>query len=109
ALTLLAGDFVLLPDTPGFTFSGFGLGPFPTVDPPMGVQAADEVRHGLQDGPSDMRLLGGHFVFDSPDASLLATLLPAVVHLRGAQRLSVLVRMVGEEAGEERSGSDFAL
>ena len=56
-----------------------------------------------------MRLLGGYFVFDSPDAGLLVSLLPGLVHVRGAARLSVLVRLVGEEAGEQRSGRDLVL
>ena len=49
-----------------------------------------------------MRLLGGYFVFDSPDAALLVSLLPALVHVRGVERLSILVRLVGEEARERR-------
>ena len=56
-----------------------------------------------------MRLLGGYFVFDSPDAALLVSLLPALVHVRGAERLSVLVRLVGEESSERRSGRDLVL
>jgi hypothetical protein len=44
----------------------------------------------------DVRLLGGYFVFDSPDANLLVSLLPATVHIRGIERLSVFVRLVGE-------------
>ena len=56
-----------------------------------------------------MRLLGGYFVFDSPDAALLASLLPAVVHVRGAERLSTLVRLVGDEASEQRPGRDLVL
>ena len=56
-----------------------------------------------------MRLLGGYFVFDSPDAALLVSLLPALVHVRGVERLSVLVRLVGEESSERRSGRDLVL
>jgi AraC-like DNA-binding protein len=37
------------------------------------------------------------------------SLLPALVHVRGVERLSVLVRLVGEEAGERRSGRDLVL
>ena len=62
------------------------------------------MRHGTPDGPPDVRLLGGYFVFDSPDAALLGSLLPAVVHVRGAERLSTLVRLVGEESSEQRVG-----
>ena len=108
-ITLEAGDFVLLPATPGFTISGFEPGLFQTVDPKAAPAPAGEVRHGRPDGPPDVRLLGGYFVFDSPDASLLVSLLPPVIHVRGDERLSLLVRMVGEETSERRSGSDFAL
>ena len=37
------------------------------------------------------------------------SLLPALVHVRGVERLSVLVRLVGEEASERRSGRDLVL
>ena len=67
------------------------------------------MRHGTPDGDPDVRLLGGYFVFDSPDAALLGSLLPAIVHVRGAERLSTLVRLVGEEAIEQRSGRELVL
>ena len=52
-----------------------------------------------------MRLLGGYFVFDSPDAALMVSLLPAVVHVRGVERLSMLVRLVGDESIDAALGS----
>jgi len=107
---LEAGDFVLLPATPGFTMSGFDPPALlATIDPKAMPAPAGEVRHGECGGRPDVRLLGGYFVFDSPDAALLVSLLPAVVHVRGEERLSVLVRLVGEESNAERSGRDFAL
>jgi AraC-like DNA-binding protein len=108
-VTLEAGDFVLLPATPGFTMSGFEPAAPVRIDPKAAAVPADEVRHGRRGGDPDVRLLGGAFVFDSPDAALLGSLLPAMVHLRGAERLSTLVRLVGEESGERRSGRDFVL
>src|SRR6185295_913489 len=54
-------------------------------------------------------LLGGYFAFESADASLLVRLLPAVVHVRGVERLSTLVRLVGEESTERRPGRDLVL
>jgi transcriptional regulator GlxA family with amidase domain len=54
-------------------------------------------------------LLGGYFMFDSPDAALMVSLLPALVHVRGVERLSVLVQLVGEESIEQRSGRDLVL
>jgi len=68
-----------------------------------------EVRHGTRGGRPDVRLLGGWFVFDSPDTGLLVSLLPALVHVRGVERLSTLVRLVGEEAGASRPGRDLVL
>lgn len=109
ALTLEAGDFVLLPATPGFTMSGFEAATPQSVDPRLAASVTDEVRHGRPDGPPDVRLLGGYFVFDSPDAGLLVSLLPAVVHVRQADRLSALVRMVREEAGDWKAGRDLVL
>ncbi len=109
-ITLEAGDFVLLPTTPGFTMSGFGPVTPTLIDPKVAAAApTDEVRHGEPDGDPDVRLLGGYFVFDSPDAALLGSLLPAVVHVRGAERLSILVRLVGDESSERRSGRDLVL
>ena len=109
ALTLEAGDFVLLPATPGFTMSGFEAVTPVRYDPKVTSKKLGEVRHGTRGGPPDVRLLGGWFAFDSPDAALLVSLLPALVHVRGAERLSVLVRLVAEESGEQRSGRDLVL
>jgi AraC-like DNA-binding protein len=79
------------------------------IDPKVTQAPAEEVRHGTPDGDPDVRLLGGHFVFESPNAELLVSLLPAMVHVRGAARLAALVRLVGEEAAEERAGRDLIL
>ena len=109
ALTLEAGDFVLLPATPGFTMSGLEPVTPEPIDPKVAAARKGEVRHGTRGGPPDVRLLGGYFVFESPDAAVLVSLLPAVVHVRSVERLSVLVRLVGEEASESRSGRDLVL
>ncbi|PCC69491.1 AraC-type DNA-binding protein [Nannocystis exedens] len=108
-LTLEAGDFLLLPATPGFTMSGFEPATPERIDPKLTPAPTAEVRHGTRGGRPDVRLLGGYFVFDSPDAQLLVSLLPAVVHVRGVERLSLLVRLVGDEAGQRRAGRDLVL
>jgi AraC-like DNA-binding protein len=108
-LTLEVGDFLLLPATPGFTMSGFDpVKPVP-MDPRASAAATGEVRHGRRGGRPEVRLLGGYFVFGSADASLLVSLLPAVVHVRGVERLATLVRLVGEEAMERRAGRELVL
>jgi len=108
-LTLEAGDFVLLPATPGFTMSGFEPARLEQLDPKIMSKLVGELRHGTRGGRPDVRVLGGWFAFDSPDTGLLVSLLPSLVHVRGVERLSVLVRMVGEEASESRPGRDLVL
>jgi AraC-like DNA-binding protein len=108
-VTLEAGDFVLLPSTPGFVMSGFEPALPEDIDPNVAATVSDEVRHGRLDGPPDVRLLGGYFGFDAPDPTLLASVLPPVVHVRGAARLSTLVQLVGEEAIGQEPGRDLVL
>jgi AraC-like DNA-binding protein len=108
-LTLEAGDVVLLPATPGFVLSGFDPVRPQHLDPAVSAKAQGEVRHGNRGGTPDVRLLGGWFEFDSPDSALLVSLMPSVVHVRGVERLSLLVRLIGEEAAERRPGRDLVL
>jgi AraC-like DNA-binding protein len=108
-ITLEAGDFVLLPATPGFVMTGFEPATPTFIDPKVTPSPVDEVRHGRPDGDPDVRLLGGYFVFDSPDADLLVSLLPPLAHMRGADRLATLTRLVGDEAREDRAGRDLVL
>jgi len=107
--TLEAGDFVLLPATPGFSMSSLERAPFERLDPRVMSKVVGEVRHGRRGGRPDVRLLGGWFVFDAPEAGLLVSLLPSLVHLRGVERLSTLVRLIGEETSESRPGRDLVL
>lgn len=108
-LTLEAGDFVLLSTTPGFTMSGFEPVIPQFIDPHVAALADGEVRHGKQDGPPSVRMLGGYFIFDSEDSGLLVSLLPRQVHIRGVERLSVLVRLLTDEAAEQRPGRELVL
>ena len=100
---------MLLPTTPGFTLSGFEPVTPTLIDPKIAPEPTDEIRHGSPGGDPDVRLLGGYFLCDLPDAGLLVSLLPTLVHVRGIERLSTLMRLVGEEANEQRSGRDLVL
>ncbi len=106
---LQAGDFVLLPATPAFSMSGAGGVPAGEIDPKTMPAPLDEVRHGRQDGPPEMRMLGGYFEFGAPDADLLVSLLPGMIHIRDIPRLATLVTQVGEEATAQRPGRDLVL
>lgn len=109
ALALEAGDFVLLPTTPGFTISGFEPVVPELMDPKRAASAAGDVRHGAQDGPPSVRLLGGYFLFESEDSGLLVSMLPRQVHVRGVERLSVLVRFLTDESAQQQAGRDLVL
>ncbi len=108
-LTLEAGDFVLLAATPGFTMSSLEPGRLERFDPQATSRVLGEVRHGTRGGRPDVRLLGGWFAFGSTDTALLMSLLPSLVHVRGVERLSTVVRLVGEEASERRAGRELVL
>lgn len=103
-----AGDFVLLPATPRFGMSSLNPGPLrridARIDPP-----SHEIRHGRQDGPPEMRQFGGWFTFVAPDAALLVTLLPRMIHLRGVLRLTQLVHLLSDEATREDAGRELIL
>lgn len=108
-VTISAGDFILLPTTPAFTLSSFVPAQPVFLDPFNVASEHRELRYGDQDGSSEMRSLGGAFLFDCADPGLLVSLLPTVVHVRGSARLSQLVQMVGEESAEQKPGSEFML
>jgi AraC-like DNA-binding protein len=108
-ITLQAGDFVLMPATPGFTLSGLAPAA-PTVMDPKQLPAPEaEIRHGRQSGAADMRMLGGYFAFESPDAALMVSLLPSLLHVRGIERLPLLVQLVREESLAQRPGRELVL
>jgi AraC-like DNA-binding protein len=103
------GDFVLLPATPAFIMSGFEPATPRRMDPKAAQTPGEEIRHGRADGPADVRLQGGYFLFDTPDAALIVSLLPAMIHIHGDDRLAILVRLFGEEANRQEAGRDLVL
>lgn len=109
SVVLEAGDFVLLPATPAFTMSGFEPAPPVLIDSEQAAGQEGELRYGRREGPADVRQFGGYFAFASPDAALLVSLLPRMIHIRGVPRLTELVRMVGEEAAQEKAGRSLIL
>ncbi len=103
------GDFVLLPATPAFTMSGFEPAAPVRIDPKTAAPADREVRYGRQGGRPDVRQFGGWFAFGTPDAALLVSLMPRMIHIHGVPRLTRLVSLVGEEAARDDIGRDLIL
>ena len=110
-LTLAAGDFVLLPTTPGFTMTSLEPGTPVPIDARKAAldTSGSEIRHGTRGGRPEVRMLGGYFEFDSPDSAMLVSLLPAVLHVRGSQKLPLLTQLVREESLERKPGRELVL
>lgn len=108
-VVLEAGDFVLLPATPAFTMSGFEPAPVLHIDPKAAQPSDGDIRYGRLEGPADVRQFGGYFSLESPDADLLVSLLPRMIHIRGVPRLTQLVHLIGAEAGRKDVGRDLIL
>ena len=108
-IALEPGDFVLIPATHAFSMSSLRPPPARDFDKPPAQVAPGEVRHGTRDGPPDVRFLIGHCEFAAPDAGLLVSLLPRVVHVRGEARLATLVQLVNDEARAGRPARDVVL
>lgn len=108
-IALEPGDFVLIPATYDFSMSSLRPPPARDFGKPPAQVAPGEVRHGSRDGPPDVRFLIGHCEFAAPDAALLVSLLPRVVHVRGAPRLATLVQLLNDESRAGRPARDVVL
>ncbi len=105
---LRAGDFVLVPAAYGVAMTSLQPSPPGTETQPQ-AQGAGRYRIGHGEGPVDLRMLVGHCHFGSPDAALLVSLLPQVVHVRDERRLATLVELVGDESHEQRPAREVVL
>ncbi|GGC67715.1 AraC family transcriptional regulator [Undibacterium terreum] len=108
-ITLQDGDFVLIPAAYGFTMSSLEPAPAEEADTAPVALLHGEFRLGTQNVPPDILLLVGHCVFGSPDAALLVSLLPQLVHVRGEKRLTTIVQLVGEESRTLKPARDVVL
>lgn len=108
-LTLEPGDFVLVPATYDFSMSSMQVPPDHLLDTAPVMLAPGEFRLGLQDGAPDVRYVIGHCVFRSPDAALLVSLLPRLVHVRRESRLTALVELLRDESRTQRPARDVVM
>ena len=108
AITLVKGDFVLIPAAHDYTVSSAEPPPPGRYTDPV-VLSGGEVRLGAPEGSPDVLILAGHCAFGSPDAALLVSLLPQLVHVRDEPRLAALVNLVGDETRGARPARDLVL
>ena len=107
-IELAPGDFLLVPAAWGMTVCSLDPPPAGTRSLPV-AQAEGRFRVGQGEGPADLRMLLGHCWFDAPDAALLVSLLPHVVHVRGERRLALLVMLLDEESRTRRPAREEVL
>ncbi|SDH03712.1 MULTISPECIES: AraC family transcriptional regulator [unclassified Duganella] len=108
-LPLRQGDFVLIPESHEFAMTSLQPPPDTAADAPPLALADGAFRLGTDEGPAETVLLVGHCAFDSPDAALLVSLLPQLIHIRGEQRLATLVQLVRDESRAQRPGRELVL
>ncbi|WP_260173088.1 AraC family transcriptional regulator [Sphingomonas sp. BK069] len=108
-LPIESGDFVLIPAAYDFTSSSLSDMPSSGRDS-LPVEIRPNVfRLGDQRGEPSVRMLVGSCVFGSPDAGLLVSLLPSMIHARGEPRLTTLIQLAVEESRGGRAGRDVVL
>lgn len=108
-LELQAGDFVLIPSARRFAMSSLEPVAADDIDPATIVIRDGRVRLGQQHGMPDWEALLGYCVFGSPDAALLTSLLPQLIHVRGEQRLLTLVQLLRDESRADRPARELIL
>ena len=107
-VTLVAGDFILIPDLQGFRMTS-AVPPAPQgPDRPLET-GPGRVRLGPAGAPVEMRALVGHCRFEAPASDLLVSLLPGMIHIRGHDRLMALVPVIHEETRAARPGRGLIL
>ncbi|MCH9291131.1 AraC family transcriptional regulator [Klebsiella quasipneumoniae] len=107
--TLRAGDFMLIPAAYRFALTSLTPPPSPALETTPVKLAEEHFRLGALDQPAEMLALIGHCAADSDNASLLTSLLPALVVVRDQPRLATFVGLLKEEAQADRAGKSFVL
>ncbi len=110
-LELTAGDFLLLCGHSAFSFAS-GPGIRPVDGEALMVDSPDNVITINSGTSNPVRLIGGNFLLDAANSSLVLDLVPDLVHLRdtdGIGRITRLMDLIGDEAAADRPGSDFIL
>jgi len=112
AVTLEAGDFVLIPAARGFATTSLVPPPSENVEDLPFALGPGAFRLGERDAAPDVRFVVGHCAFGSPDAALLVSLLPQLLHVRescGQGRLATLVQLVRDESRAQRPAREVIL
>jgi AraC-like DNA-binding protein len=109
---LETGDFILFPTMPGFTMGSDAKARPKSMKPVPGEQA-DELFHGDSTSEPSVSQLGGYFIFDPVNASMLLDRLPRKIHIRATDSASggvaTIIELLRREAKEKRDGRALVL
>lgn len=108
AMTLRAGDFVLVPAMRELVNESAPAPAKGVLTEPVEMTSG-RFRVGSQECPVALRMQVGHCSFASPDAELLVSLLPQMIIARGEPRLTLLLRLIDEETRARRSARELVL
>jgi AraC-like DNA-binding protein len=103
------GDFVLIPAASDFAASSTVAAPAPAFESMPAELRPNVFRLGDTAGEPDIRMLVGYCAFGSPDAALLISLLPSLVHACGEGRLTTLIQLAVEESRADRAAREVIL
>jgi AraC-like DNA-binding protein len=112
--SLEPGDCVLLTAPPAWILRG-GAGGAAIVDfENLPADTASPEPERSEDDPNQVRVVGGHFEFDSVNKELLTAFLSPVVHIRSRSsgddgRLTGVLAMIDAEASATRPGQEAVL
>lgn len=108
-LTLVAGDFILIPAAYNFAMTSLAPPAFHDATTTPVETSPGHFRLGSQHDAVEMVALIGHCAADASNASLLVSLLPAFVLVRNEPRLGLLLQLLKDEAQAQRSGKEMVL
>jgi len=108
-IILAPGDFVLIPAALEFSMSSIEPPAADAPDTLPQMLAPGEFWIGDPEQSAEVQTLIGYCHFDAPDAGLIVSLLPQLIHVRGESRLTLLVQLVMDECRAQRSARDIVL
>lgn len=108
-IILEPGDFVLIPAALEFSMSSIEPPAADAPDTLPQMLAPGEFWIGDPEQSAEVQTLIGYCHFDAPDAGLIVSLLPQLIHVRGESRLTLLVQLVMDECCAQRSARDIVL
>ena len=114
---LAQGDLVIIPHgAPHALYCGHEpdktIMPLDTVLETSGFDGSGVLVYGGDEPQSETQLICGHFAFDPTARHILMERLPPYIHLRNygetaGRWMEATLRMIGEEAGGQKMGSDL--